>query len=421
MIKLSSIDFLNSFHQFKRRLNWFVSGMTFRKASNFFATGMQYALKSERLFSWPVIVKIDVSPLCNLQCTICVHAREEGNPVLEKQHFDKTMKMSFERYREIIDQVKGKSFAVSPYNLGDPLMHPDIEKMCAYARDAGLNVHISTNFSFQLSDERIRSLARCGITHFTVCIDGMTQDTFSMTRVGGRIDLVKSNLERLCAYKKQHRLRYPIVEAQFLKFPHNLHQLPDAREWLEKIGVDKMVDFYGTLHNYTVDVPGNFTVSGPKKKAHLPLCYWPYFFLVINYNGDVIPCCWYRMYAHNSSDPKDRSTVFGNIFESSLKEIWNSEPYRIARRLVSRPELAVGNPLYRKHYCYHCPQIFETDWRKNHRIAPEWTFDDVYEMIDGRPVRRPDEQAALLRERRMNENRDVSAVTGDRGNPQVPF
>jgi len=408
-MRLSSIDFLNSFHQFKRRLGWFLSGITIRKASNFLITLFQYALRNERMLSIPTFVKIDVSPLCNLHCTICVHAHADGYPGLEKQHYDHTMKMSLERYKRIIDQIKGKSFTVSPYNLGDPLMHPDIDEMCSYARQAGLNVHISTNFSFSLSDERIRSIALSGITHFTVCIDGMTQDTYSKTRVGGRIDLVKSNLERLCAFKKKHGLKYPIIEAQYLKFSHNIHQLSEAKEWLEKIGVDKMVDFYGTLHNYTVDIPGNYNIFKPKKKSFFPLCYWPYFFMVINYNGDVVPCCWFRMYAHNSSDLKDKSTVFGNVFETDIRKLWNSEHYKTARRLVSNPEIAVKSDSYKEHYCYNCPLIFETDWRKNHRIAPEWEFDEIYKMINGRPVRRPDEEAMELKKQRMNKNNKIFA------------
>ena len=151
MLKSISIDYLNTADQLKRRLKWFLRGMTFRKALNLFTALLQYALKSEQLMSMPVIVKIDVSPLCNLQCTICVHADPNGDEKLEKEHFDASMKMSLEQYKTIIDQIKGTATAVSPHNLGDPLMHPDIEKICRYASDSGLNVHINTNLSCRLS------------------------------------------------------------------------------------------------------------------------------------------------------------------------------------------------------------------------------------------------------------------------------
>ncbi len=412
MLKLSSIDYLNALDQVKRRMGWFWESLTIRKAANITTASLHYILKNDRLLSWPMVVKIDVSPLCNLHCTICVHAYANGDPILEKQRFHPSMKMSFEQYKDIIDQIKGKSNAVSLYNLGDPLIHTEIDEMCQYARQAGLNVHINTNFSFKLSDERIRSIALSGVTHFTVCVDGMTQDTYSMTRVGGKIDLVKSNLERLCAFKKRHGLKYPIIEAQYLKFTHNLHQLSEAKEWLKRIGVDRMVDFYGTLYNYTVDRHENYTVFGPRKKKLTPLCSWPYFFMVIKYDGDVVPCCWYRIYSHNSSDPVDRSTVLGNVFETSVWDVWNSEKYRIARRLVSNPALTEKDHTFNDHYCYECPLIYETDWKKNHRKAPEWEFDDLYTLVEGRPVRRPEEESLALKNNRTGKSNESFTPNG---------
>jgi MoaA/NifB/PqqE/SkfB family radical SAM enzyme len=229
----------------------------------------------------------------------------------------------------------------------------------------------------------------------------MTQENYEKTRVGGKLDFVKSNLERLCAYKKAHGLIYPIIEAQYLKFSHNLDQLPMAKSWLKDIGVDKLVDFYGTLHNYTVDYPENFTVFKHRLAKRTPLCYWPYFFIVINYNGDVVPCCWFRMYAHCSSDKNDKTTVIGNVFEQSIKEIWNSEKYRLAREMVSNPGRALEKYDCSGLYCYDCPFLFDTDWRKNHRVAPEWHFEDLYEMINGKPVRRPDGESIALRNKRL--------------------
>ena len=77
--------------------------------------------------------------------------------------------------------------AVSMYYLGDPLMHPDLDEMCRITSNGGLNAHISSNFSFSLTDERLRSLVLSGLTHLTVCVDGFSHETYSRTRVGGRL------------------------------------------------------------------------------------------------------------------------------------------------------------------------------------------------------------------------------------------
>src|SRR5205085_1410671 len=161
-----------------------------------------YALGTEGVAAWPTVLKIDISPVCNLRCTVCVHAAPNGDTDLERQEFHGRQRMSVADFRRIIAEVAGRTSAVSLYYLGDPLVHPDLDEMCGIARDAGMNVHISTNFSFKLTDERLARMARSGLTHLTVCVDGLRQESYERTRVGGRIDLVLSNLRRICAERR---------------------------------------------------------------------------------------------------------------------------------------------------------------------------------------------------------------------------
>ncbi|HAG81051.1 MAG TPA: hypothetical protein DCL61_07730, partial [Cyanobacteria bacterium UBA12227] len=205
-----------------RRKGWLIENLSLQKLLNMGVGVLQFAFKRERMLSWPVIVKIDISPLCNLKCTFCVHAAANGDPVLEEQRFRPSQKMTLEQYRSIIDQIAGRSTAVSLYYLGDPLVHPDLEEMCRIARKAGLNVHISTNFSFLLTDERVQQLVNSGLTHLTVCVDGLDQQKYQLTRVGGRLDWVLSNLRRVCNYRREQGRIYPKVEVQYIKFQHNL-------------------------------------------------------------------------------------------------------------------------------------------------------------------------------------------------------
>src|SRR5205823_6117091 len=151
----------------------------------------------------PVLLKVDISPLCNLHCTICVHARPIGDRTaeLDAQRFRASDKMSVKAFTALADEVAGKTAAVSLYYLGDPIVHPHLEEICRVASSRGLNSHISTNFSVPLSDDRVVRLVETGLTHLTVCVDGLSQDTYNRTRVGGRIDVVLNNLGRLLEYR----------------------------------------------------------------------------------------------------------------------------------------------------------------------------------------------------------------------------
>src|SRR5919199_13864 len=85
---------VNMLSNVTRRQGWFTENATPRQFANLFLAASQFALKNETMRAWPVLVKVDISPLCNLRCTYCVHARPHGNAVLQEQSFSSRQKMS---------------------------------------------------------------------------------------------------------------------------------------------------------------------------------------------------------------------------------------------------------------------------------------------------------------------------------------
>ncbi len=379
-----------------RRRRWLFTRLSFRKLWNLATTSIEFALRRETMLSKPAFVKIDISPICNLRCTVCVHADPGEGPLLQKQVFGKDHKMSPERFQEIIDAIKGHATAVSLYTWGDPLTHPQLVELCRIASDAGLQVHASTNFSFKWNDDKIRALVESGLTHLTVCVDGLSQEKYEKTRVGGRIDWVLDNCERTVAFRNAASRQYPLVEVQYIKYQHNLDELDAAKARCEELGVDEFASFWGALHNYADREPGSYEVHGPKATGALPGCYWPYYSMVVKWNGDVIPCCEHRMASQHADSVDARS--FGNIFEKPLSEIWNGPAYQRARRLVSKPARSETEPELRENFCDGCFVIFDTSIRDNARWASEHAWEDVYSSDESRPgksVRRPPSETGL--------------------------
>src|SRR5690606_15928595 len=212
---------------------------TLKKAQNFLGVCFAYLNRQEKIDYYPPVIKIDLSPLCNLHCPVCVHASpKENSNFLAKQHFDASHMMSVESFKKIIDEVKGKTQAVYLYLMGEPFMHPHICEMSQYANKAGLNVLVSSHFSFRFPDKKIAEIANSGITHLEISIDGATQDIYEMTRIGGNLDFVIDNLKRLVLYKKKYGLKYPKIELQCLTFDHNRHQVEDLRRIVMESGID---------------------------------------------------------------------------------------------------------------------------------------------------------------------------------------
>ncbi len=375
------------FDALRRRSDWFIDNLTWRKLLNIGTSIAQYAGSSEKLLAWPPVVKIDITPLCNLRCTWCVHSRPNGNPRLEKQDFHRDQLMSLDQYRRIIEEIRGKASAVSLFYLGDPLQHPDLDAICRITADARLAVQVSTNFSQHHDDDRIRRLVQSGLTDLRVCVDGINQQTYERTRVGGRIDLVLSNLERVCRFRRELGQTYPYLEVQYLKYQHNLDELEVATRRLEDLGVDRVFsDDWGSLHNQTDLDPGMYSVFGPRKRKFFPQCVYPFFSTVIKYDGDVIPCCTFREGMQYTK--VDDRRVLGNVFRTSFKDVWNAPAYRDVRRFCANPQLIESDPSLRETFCYGCPRLFETDRSKNRRPGTKYRFEEIYKLDErGRPVR----------------------------------
>jgi MoaA/NifB/PqqE/SkfB family radical SAM enzyme len=221
----------------------------------------------------------------------------------------------------------------------------------------------------------------------TVCVDGLSQEKYQRTRVGGRIDRVLSNLSRVCRFRREYHQPHPRIEVQYLKFQHNLDEVEPARRLFEHMGIDQVTEFWGGLENYTDFNPGNYTVFGPKRNRCIPQCFWAHAGMVVKFDGDVIPCCNYRTGEQYTAtdDPK----ALGNVFQTSLLEVWNSPPYQDVRRIVSNPRIVESEPAFLENFCYGCPILFETDISKQFRSGRRYTFEELYTIgPEGRSVRR---------------------------------
>jgi MoaA/NifB/PqqE/SkfB family radical SAM enzyme len=391
--------FLNT----SRRLGWFLDNLSPGRAANLALATAEFLGRREVMRAWPVVLKVDISPLCNLGCTVCVHARPSSNASddLKGQQFNARQRMALDAFCRIVDEVAGRTSALSLYYLGDPLIHPELAAMCRYAWAHKLNTHVSTNLSFDLDDARIDELVQSGLTHLTVCVDGLSQETYQRTRIGGDVGLVLSNLERILRRRDQLRRLFPKVEVQFIKFQHNLHERDAAIERFAAIGVDQFTDFWGGLFNYTDLVAGDgYRVFGPRAAGAAPRCVWPHFAMVIKYDGDVIPCCSYRHGAQYGSPGAD-ARIVGNALRSSVREVWNSPAYQRMRRLVVDPRRVAAEPELDQTFCSGCPTAFHTDVDRIQLRGDTHRWEDVYERdARGRVQRRADAEPRLVKIRR---------------------
>ncbi len=346
-----------------RRLSWLQHRPGWGAVANGVRNIAAFALRTKRAGHLPSLVKIDISPQCSLACPHCLHANPagRGRPLLDAQDFKSAKRMSVEEFSAIIEQLKGETLAVSLFYYGDPLAHPDLDEMIELTRKAGLAVHITTHFSYNFTEARIRRLVDSGLSHLTVAVDGASQESYGTTRVRGRLDWVLKNLTELTAYKRQRQLSHPFVEVQHLKFPHHRPDEEDIiRGWVTDMGVDKFTvlnglrfNSDGDLYNVVDDDPEG-EMGQPLAGTMLPRCHWPFSSTVIKSNGDVIPCCLWRV--GRQYVPGEDGHALGNVFDTPLAQIWNGPNYQRLRHRVARPHSRNGAETS---FCDGCPKLYE--------------------------------------------------------------
>jgi len=115
----------------------------------------------------PVLVHIIPMRRCNLACRYCNEYDAVSAPV--------PLEVMLRR----VDRLAELGTSAITISGGEPLMHPDLDKIVARIRERGMIVTLITN-GYYLSPERIARLNRAGLDHLEISIDNLEPDEVSM-------------------------------------------------------------------------------------------------------------------------------------------------------------------------------------------------------------------------------------------------
>jgi radical SAM protein with 4Fe4S-binding SPASM domain len=269
--------------------------------------------------SLPRSLMLEPTRRCNLRCPLCITGRGE---------VERAPDLTAARFRMILDQFEGGCRSMILHNYGEPLLNRELPEMIAYAKAHGSEfTTLSTNATL-LDDWWCERLATCGLDEIIVSVDGLTQETYQVYRVGGKLHKVSAGIRRLVQRIRDRGSALKVV-MQFIVFRHNEHEVEGVFDYGKDLGVHKVAikvsgsasrvaEFRPTNEKY-VAVNRSGTRSGP-------LCDWVFKTLVVNADGEVMPCCWAGHKTEYS---------MGNVFRQPVAEIWNSERYRTLRQAVA--------------------------------------------------------------------------------------
>jgi MoaA/NifB/PqqE/SkfB family radical SAM enzyme len=324
----------------KRHFFSFIRHITVKKLLNFLLTEYNMLQKKSYVSSYPYILKIESTNICNLKCVYCYDNRRM--PDMGERPYGR---MPFDNFKKLIDELSPYLFKINLYGFGEPFLFSETIDMVKYASKKNIGVGISSNMNFE--DSYLpRKIVKSGLEVLIFSCHGVTQETYSKFMVKGDMELAMRNIKKVIEERGKIGSKTPLIDWQFCVTQFNEKELDIAKEKAKEIGIDQIrfikPFFPEDAENewFSSLFPKNIPETLGEKKAG---CSWVYRSAYINYDGGLLPCCKdFRLLAND----------FGNVFKEGFASIWNNDNYSSSRKLIANPE---DRNIKCNTICAHCP------------------------------------------------------------------
>lgn len=295
---------------------------------------LQHDRKHPRLAS----LQFELSSRCNERCIHCYIPNGKKNKGLD---------LSFDKFRFIIDQYVAMNGLHVTLSGGEALLNKDIIKMLHYCREKDLQISLLTNL-LSLTDEMIPILKDVNLSLIQVSLYSMDAEIHDkITTVRGSWKKTKASIEKLyksdipvqisCPVMKLNKDGYERVMkyAQSMKMKAMTDYIMmaqadlDTQNLANRISIEETERVIRDIIEYDLDYKKEtlrqdaYTGLPFEEQMDMPLCGAGIDALCVTVNGDVYPCAGWQNY------------VVGNVFKTSLKDIWeNSEQLKVVRRVT---------------------------------------------------------------------------------------
>jgi MoaA/NifB/PqqE/SkfB family radical SAM enzyme len=299
---------------------------------------------------------VELTNACNFKCTWCPDA------VMTRKRGFMKKEQAFGIFDEVVKKRDwmGPLYPVKLHEMGEPMLHPDLPEIIAYAESRGVAIELNTNCAF-ITEEKVDALYHAGLTN--LILSYQTPDPVSFkTRKAPRLkfdeyqEKVRLAIERKVATKARTNVQVDIMNTKHVPgggivseedaaIAHVEGWIAACREIEARHGVaprahdpaqvrafgfldksdaesryellDGVSILWKRLHNW-----GNTVGAKQEEAAPSTYCPFPTEQMVIQWNGDVATCC----------TDYEGLTKVANVFDSSVEAVWGGELMRQRRK-----------------------------------------------------------------------------------------
>lgn len=298
---------------------------------------LEASLTDGRLETPFAIFNIELTNHCPFRCVMCPRThnmkRDQGY-------------MSFEVFQHVIDQLVdanpdyARNHGVWLHHFGESLVHPEFDRLMAYAAGRGVSPGLSVN-PLMLAPKIAERLLLARPAKLYLSLDGHDDNSFA--RIRGVEDAYGKSVERLLAFLEMKKVLSPSTRVllSMIHFDANIESIEKMRAYWSGIdGIDQFLDKPFTSFDGNTPEVTALRQRDRMPEQHPVTCRVPMQSVTITWDGDVVPCCF----------DFDKRYVLGNVLIEPLSDIWNGPAMRALR--LEFQSNRVENPL-----CRNCESL----------------------------------------------------------------
>lgn len=272
----------------------------------------------------PLSISLEVTNNCNFRCCHCF---------IKHSFSGKEGMMSFEKIKDIINQIADYGVPILYLTGGEALIRNDITDIVAYGKQCGLTINLKTNGSL-FTDRILDSFADSGIDTIQVSLYGMNDSEYKgVTGYKGTDDIfatIKRNVEGIIS-------RNIKIDLTHITLKENYKSCVNFVGWCKELGL-KPEQYHNSTEIHPENTgniePTDHALSIEEKKELIEellaydkdyakriykiprgfrKCNVGKHAIQITHNGEVYPCAGFPI-------------SLGSIYNLSYKEIWENSP-----------------------------------------------------------------------------------------------
>ena len=301
----------------------------------------------------PSNLYLETTNRCNLRCRGCILYEGECEPARD---------ITLQDFLMITDQLPDLE-RTTLHGVGEPLLNAALPAMIRHLKKRRVYTLFNSN-GILLDHEHRHALIDSGLNELRISLDAATAAGYKKIRNRAGFDRIVDNLRALRKLQTARSLDRPKLSLWFLGTQDNISELLEFVRLAADIGIDEVYlqrlvyyqdgegygvareekSLQGTDANYREliresqeladDLGLQFNASGlcqpmesfqsdPAQQRPWSRCFRPQTLTYITANGNVLPCCIAPFATVDYA-----SIVMGNVYESSLNDIWRGPEYK---------------------------------------------------------------------------------------------